>query len=104
MNGPEPMAAFVSAPTVPTTHLFPLDRFQPYVLSILRFMAALLFCEHGMAKLFGFPPHGQMPGFMEIRVVCPHDRTDRRRAARARVAQPRRGLDHVGRNGDRLFH
>jgi putative oxidoreductase len=32
-----------------------LDRLAPYVLSILRIMAALLFLEHGMSKLFGFP-------------------------------------------------
>ena len=36
------------------------------MLSILRIMAGLLFCEHGTAKLFGFPPHGQMPGPMEL--------------------------------------
>jgi putative oxidoreductase len=33
----------------------PLDRFAPYVLSVLRIMAALLFMEHGLAKYFGFP-------------------------------------------------
>ena len=32
-----------------------LDRLAPYVLSILRIMAALLFIEHGLAKFFGFP-------------------------------------------------
>jgi putative oxidoreductase len=32
-----------------------LDRFQPYVLSILRIAAGLLFLEHGMSRLFGFP-------------------------------------------------
>ncbi|HEY2531164.1 MAG TPA: DoxX family protein [Xanthobacteraceae bacterium] len=32
-----------------------LDRVAPYVLSILRIMAGLLFFEHGMSKLFGFP-------------------------------------------------
>jgi putative oxidoreductase len=43
-----------------------LDRLTPYVLSILRIMAGLLFLEHGMAKLFGFPPHGPMPAFMVL--------------------------------------
>ena len=33
-----------------------LDRFSPQLLSVLRIMAALLFMEHGMTKLFGFPP------------------------------------------------
>ena len=32
-----------------------LDRYAPYVLSILRIMAALLFMEHGLSKFFGFP-------------------------------------------------
>jgi putative oxidoreductase len=60
MNHPELPATF------PATHVSLLDRLQPYVLSILRIMAGLLFCEHGTAKLLGFPPHGQMPGFMEL--------------------------------------
>jgi putative oxidoreductase len=32
-----------------------LDRLAPYILSILRIMAALLFLQHGMSKYFGFP-------------------------------------------------
>jgi putative oxidoreductase len=32
-----------------------LDRLAPYVLSILRIMVGLLFLEHGMSRLFGFP-------------------------------------------------
>ena len=32
-----------------------LDRLAPYVLSVLRIMAGLLFLEHGMSRLFGFP-------------------------------------------------
>ena len=43
-----------------------LERFGPYVLSILRIMAGLLFLEHGTAKLFGFPAHGHMPVFPQI--------------------------------------
>jgi putative oxidoreductase len=36
-----------------------LDDWRPYVLSILRIIAALLFMEHGLGKLFGFPiPQG----------------------------------------------
>jgi putative oxidoreductase len=33
----------------------------PRVLALLRIMAALLFLEHGTAKLFGFPPQAN-PG------------------------------------------
>jgi putative oxidoreductase len=71
MNRPDTRAAFTASANVPATVPAPvraaaLDRFQPYVLSMLRLIAGLLFLEHGMAKLFGFPPHGQMPGFMEL--------------------------------------
>jgi putative oxidoreductase len=40
-----------------------LEQYQPYVLSILRVMTALLFLQHGTAKIFGFPPQGEMPVF-----------------------------------------
>src|SRR5262249_53455296 len=32
-----------------------LYRLSPYLLSILRVVAALLFIEHGLSRLFGFP-------------------------------------------------
>jgi putative oxidoreductase len=32
-----------------------LARLAPYVLSLLRIMAALLFLQHGLSKFFGFP-------------------------------------------------
>ncbi|MDQ3139749.1 MAG: DoxX family protein [Pseudomonadota bacterium] len=38
-----------------------LSRYQPHLLGILRIMAGLLFLQHGLVKLFGFPP-GAMPG------------------------------------------
>lgn len=41
-----------------------IERLAPYVLSLLRIMAALLFLEHGLSKFFGFPsataPHPQL--------------------------------------------
>lgn len=44
-----PARSFV--PSWPAT----LDRPAPYVLSILRIVVALLFLQHGLSKLFGFP-------------------------------------------------
>ena len=35
-----------------------LDAFRPYVLSVLRFVAGLLFLQHGLSKVFGFPTQG----------------------------------------------
>jgi putative oxidoreductase len=64
MNRPDDSAVFSTAtPATATAQPAVLTRFQPYILSILRIMAGLLFCEHGLSKLFGFPPHGAMPVF-----------------------------------------
>jgi putative oxidoreductase len=37
------------------------DRLAPYVLSLLRIMAGLLFLEHGLSKFFGFPSATMAP-------------------------------------------
>src|ERR1700733_1714751 len=66
MNRRETSAVSASPKAYASTLASQFDRFQPYVLSILRIMAGLLFCEHGTAKLFGFPPHGAMPAFGEL--------------------------------------
>lgn len=42
-----------------------LSRYAPYLLALLRIVAALLFIEHGLVKLAGFPP-GAMPGQQPI--------------------------------------
>jgi hypothetical protein len=42
-----------------------LERASPYVLSVLRFMAALLFLEHGLSKFFGFPAR-TTAGFLPV--------------------------------------
>ena len=36
-------------------------RYAPYVLSIVRIVVALLFFEHGLAKIFGFPQGPALP-------------------------------------------
>jgi len=38
-----------------------VTRLAPYVLSILRIVVALLFFEHGLAKMLGFPPTTALP-------------------------------------------
>src|SRR5262245_53124885 len=40
-----------------------LSNWAPYLLSLLRIVAALLFFEHGTQKLFGFPPGQPFTGF-----------------------------------------
>jgi len=38
-----------------------LERYAPYALSILRIVVALLFFEHGLAKMIGFPKGPPLP-------------------------------------------
>jgi putative oxidoreductase len=39
------------------TQLSGLSRFSPYALALLRIIAGALFLQHGLIKLFGFPPN-----------------------------------------------
>jgi putative oxidoreductase len=59
-------AASAVSTSAPRSYATTLERLSPYVLSILRIMAGLLFLEHGTSKLFGFPPHGPMPHLFEL--------------------------------------
>jgi DoxX len=66
MNRPQAPAAFAASANAPATTSglsAAFERYRPYVLSILRIMVGLLFLQHGMAKVFGFPPQGDMPVF-----------------------------------------
>jgi putative oxidoreductase len=56
-----PSRSAASSPATTT-----LKRIEPYLLSFLRIMVGLLFCEHGIAKLFGFPPHGPIQHFPNL--------------------------------------
>jgi len=44
-----------------------MERFRPYILSILRIVIGLLFLQHGLAKVFNFPapsPVGALSGLL----------------------------------------
>lgn len=44
-----------------------LERLAPYVLSLVRIMAALLFLQHGASKFFGFPsPNAPHPELFDL--------------------------------------
>jgi putative oxidoreductase len=68
MNRPHAPAAFAASANgsvAASARAAAFERYRPYLVSILRIMAGLLFLQHGMAKVFGFPPHGHMPVFPE---------------------------------------
>ncbi len=44
----------------------PVARYQPYVLSIVRIVVALLFFEHGLSRLFGFPSPLPTPALFSL--------------------------------------
>jgi putative oxidoreductase len=67
MKRPEAAEASAAPNPFATSLTITFDRWlQPYVLTLLRIMTGLLFLEHGMAKVFGFPPHGHIPVFPEL--------------------------------------
>ena len=53
-----------NARSIREQHMETLDRLEPYVLSILRIMVGLLFMQHGLVKLFGFPTGAGFPAFL----------------------------------------
>jgi len=64
-----PWFVLTSTGSATNTGLVAACEMAPYVLSIVRIVAALLFFEHGLAKLFGFPPQA-MPAPARWRPMC----------------------------------
>jgi putative oxidoreductase len=62
-QAPTAFAVSTDAPPVTSGLGATLEQYRPYVLSILRVITALLFLQHGMAKVFGFPTRDDMPAF-----------------------------------------
>ena len=55
-----------NAPSTRKQQMETLDPLEPYVLSILRIMVGLLFMQHGLVKLFGFPTGAGFPAFLSL--------------------------------------
>jgi putative oxidoreductase len=47
-----------------------LERYRPYILSILRIVVGLLFLEHGLSKVFNFPAPSPIPSLSGLLILA----------------------------------
>jgi putative oxidoreductase len=47
-----------------------LERFRPYILSILRIVVGLLFLQHGLSKVFNFPAPSPVPSLSGLLILA----------------------------------
>jgi putative oxidoreductase len=47
-----------------------MERFRPYILSILRIVVGLLFLEHGLSKVFNFPAASPVPSLSGLLILA----------------------------------
>ena len=47
-----------------------MERFRPYILSILRIVVGLLFLQHGLSKVFNFPAPSPVPSLTGLLILA----------------------------------
>ena len=47
-----------------------LERYRPYILSILRIVVGLLFLQHGLSKVFNFPAPSPVPSLSGLLILA----------------------------------
>ena len=47
-----------------------MERFRPYILSILRIVIGLLFLQHGLSKVFNFPAPSPVPSLSGLLILA----------------------------------
>jgi putative oxidoreductase len=47
-----------------------LERYRPYILSILRIVIGLLFLQHGLSKVFNFPAPSPVPSLSGLLILA----------------------------------
>ena len=47
-----------------------MERYRPYILSILRIVIGLLFLQHGLSKVFNFPAPSPVPSLSGLMILA----------------------------------
>src|SRR5271163_1638422 len=47
-----------------------MERYRPYILSILRIVVGLLFLQHGLSKVFNFPAPSPVPSLSGLLILA----------------------------------
>ena len=47
-----------------------MERFRPYILSLLRIVVGLLFLQHGLSKVFNFPAPSPVPSLTGLLILA----------------------------------
>jgi putative oxidoreductase len=47
-----------------------MERFRPYILSLLRIVVGLLFLQHGLSKVFNFPAPSPVPSLSGLLILA----------------------------------
>ena len=47
-----------------------MERFRPYILSLLRIVGGLLFLQHGLSKVFNFPAPSPVPSLSGLLILA----------------------------------
>ena len=81
-----------------------MERFRPFILSILRIVVGLLFLEHGLSKGFGFPAASPVASLSGLLLLAAFLETVGAVLFRPRRLHADRGVHPVRPNGLRLFH
>ena len=80
------------------------NEWEPRVLSIVRIVGGLIFMEHGLAELFGFPSSAMRPGMFELYWFAGIIELVGGALVTVGLPHPDRRLHPVRRDRHRLFH
>jgi hypothetical protein len=81
-----------------------METWRPYILSILRIVIGLLFLEHGLSKVFGFPAPSPVASLSGLLILAAFLETVGAFLFLIGALHPDRGVHSFRQNGLRVFH